>query len=253
MKSLAWVLLFSLFCILLASCSSPSTTFTSSNSADSEISSLSSATASSRHASSSTTVDKNDSYCVESIPSTINSSQTLSDAAIQAYSEFLDGKIDAQTDEGPLSIYHIFASEEYSENDMYAYYDMNGDSIPELHIRSENSMLYQIFTYTSGQVVPWGDSLFTLHCRPTDDRTLFYTRYGAAPPHITYQYFIFDYWGNEILRIYFEKYDINYNNVYDERDDYLFQDVLVTKEQWDLLTQPFMDVSYERIDWILFK
>ncbi|MDL2302213.1 hypothetical protein LJC58_07655 [Lachnospiraceae bacterium OttesenSCG-928-D06] len=39
--------------------------------------------------------------------------------------------------------------------------------------------------------------------------------------------------GNEIYRIRFSKYDQNKNGIYDDDDEYLFDEVNVIKEQWE--------------------
>lgn len=60
---------------------------------------------------------------------------------------------------------------------------------------------------------------------------------GAGNASDEYQYYIFDTFGREIFNIGFSKYDENGNGEYDEDDEYIFDNVKVTKEIWEDLTE----------------
>jgi hypothetical protein len=84
---------------------------------------------------------------------------------------------------------------------------------------------------------------------PTNDGAIFYTRVGAGPPHMTYQYEEFDFWGNIVFHVDFEKYDDNMDDIYDDRDLYIFDGEEVSKEEWDALTEKYLSASTDLIKW----
>lgn len=66
--------------------------------------------------------------------------------------------------------------------------------------------------------------------------------------HDVYNYMIMDYLGNEIYGLGFSKYDQNQNGIYDDSDEFLFDWVNVTKEQWELLTERFLYIDEAGIE-----
>lgn len=55
-----------------------------------------------------------------------------------------------------------------------------------------------------------------------------------------YTYHIYNFMGNEIWNITFLCYDTNENGSYDEDDEYLFDDIEISKKQWDELTAKYL-------------
>jgi hypothetical protein len=132
----------------------------------------------------------------------------------------------------------------------YALFDMNGDAIPELHVRS--GLYYCIFTYYADELSVWYSGRDW--CWPTDDGAILMNRLGAAPTRREYEYIVLDFWGNTILEIRFEEVtfheeDIALFNIYG-KEVYLFEGVEVTKEQWDALTEPYLSATSDLIEWI---
>lgn len=172
---------------------------------------------------------------------------------IDVYSEFLQGKRTARLTEKDeaqgmeeMTLWDCGYRDDTYSNFSYALFDMNGDSIPELHVRG--AVLYAIFTYYDNELLLWHST--SLYRVPTDDGALLFYRLGGAPPHLKYGYEVLDFWGNVQLSIEFIKGDIDMNDIYDERDDYFFCGVEVTKEQWDALTERYLSATSNKIEWI---
>lgn len=73
---------------------------------------------------------------------------------------------------------------------------------------------------------------------------------GAGNASDEYQYYIFDTFGREIFNIGFSKYDENCNGEYDEDDEYIFDNVKVTKEIWEDLTRQYLYEDEDGIEQI---
>lgn len=177
---------------------------------------------------------------------------------LQAYEEFLRGERLASpghTPWNPICIYEVDTfydpdrPDTYSlDGSQYALFDMNGDDIPELHVRS--GLYYCIFTYYADNLSVWYHGRDW--CWPTDNGAILYQRLGAAPTRWVYTYEVLDFWGNTALYISFEKVQFYEGNSFDcgEEEVYFFQDVEVTKEQWDALTEPYLSVTFDNIEWL---
>jgi len=163
------------------------------------------------------------------------------------YDNFLNGNIDAEVREETININDIFINDndEQIKYNQYALFDMNGDGIPELHVRSVAD--YYIFTYKDDKVVLW--YVDVAYSYPLNNGAVLYMRPGGGPTHISYQYTLFNFYGEEIYQITFIKYDENYN---EEEAMFLFDDVELSKEDWDLLTERYFSIESDLIEWITF-
>jgi|GEM_PF-1888851 len=190
--------------------------------------------------------------------------------ALVAYEEFLRGErpFNSRTADTPLLYitemeqvhFTVMEYEEVERRVTYALYDMNGDGIPELHLTGFNG--YLALTYYNNELISWfhgGTSGSSHSYYPTESGNVLYIRPGAAPPHITYQYLILNYFGREIERIYFAKYDVNMDGEYTETDAnvdrretdaYYFEDEQVTKAEWDELTEEYFADSIDFLEWL---
>ncbi len=175
------------------------------------------------------------------------SSVTQRDAAIAIYTDFICGKIEAKTENGTVRITHTMSKDTtvYNMAGECAFFDMNGDGIPELHVRER---FYDIYSYYDGELHLWRTG--TLYELPLDNRAILHTRYGAAPPNISYTYVVFDFWGNETMAHSFQKGDIDHNDVYDESDDYFFEEIKLSKADWNALTENYLSVASDLITWV---
>ena len=167
------------------------------------------------------------------------------------YEEFLNGEINAKNDNISININDIFRFDdvERSKYNQYAFFDMNADGLPELHVRSIGS--YDIFTYQDGNIILWHSDV--PYSYPLNNGAVLYTRYGGAPSHIDYAYTLFDFYGKEIFKIYFSVYDSTNESNYDENALFIFDDVELSKENWDLLTERYFSEKSDLIEWMVYE
>jgi len=170
-----------------------------------------------------------------------------SENRLNLYKGFLAGEQSAEFDGNIITINDIFEfnDEKIKSQNQYALFDMNGDGLPELHLRSVR--LYYILTVRDNKLVIWCAN--SAYAKPLNNGAIIHMRPGGAPPHESYIYIVLDFYGNELLRLYFEKYDSDYNGIYDENDLYLFEKAEVSKADWDKLTEKYFSIGYELIEW----
>ncbi len=177
--------------------------------------------------------------------------------ALAAYNNFLAGSIKAQDSKHEISDGAVNIKDISLEPDLktyYALFDMNGDGIPELHLRPIVGGSYAIFTYLNGQIVLWHEG--PDYESPLNNGAILYERDGAAPTHINYYYLVLDSDGNEISRVYFSKYHsvdeigLNESNDYDV---FIYEDKEVSKDEWDSLTNEYFSISSDLIIWNLLN
>jgi hypothetical protein len=162
------------------------------------------------------------------------------------FNGFLNGEQTVNFNNRRYLIYELVA--EYGSNieDLrYANFDMNGDKIPELHLKTPR--LYLIFTVNDNEINLWRED--STYANPLNNGTILYERSGGAPAHIDYKYSVLDYYGNSLLEISFEKYSVNKGGTYDENSDYFFEGVKLQKEDWDRLTEKYLSLGYDMVEW----
>lgn len=182
-----------------------------------------------------------------------NTQTTNKDAALVAYDNFLAGSIKAQDlkheiSDGVVTIKDISLEPDFKT--YYAIFDMNGDGIPELHLRPVVGGSYAVFTYLDGQVVLWHDG--PDYESPLNNGAILYERNGAAPTHINYYYLVLDSHGNEISKVYFAKYhSVNESNQTEstDYDVFMFEDKEVSQDEWNSLTSKYLTNSSGLIIW----
>ena len=193
-------------------------------------------------------------------PSDSASLQTSNDVspankdALAAYKNFLSGNINAQDSKHEITdgVVTIKDISEPGLKTYYALFDMNGDGIPELHLRPIVGGGYAVFTYIDGQIVLWHDG--PDYESPLNNRAILYERDGAAPTHINYYYLVLDSDGNEVSKVYFSKYHSTDQSGSAESTDYdvfMFEDKKVSKEEWNSLTHKYLLISSDLIIWNL--
>jgi len=163
--------------------------------------------------------------------------------AVKLYDEFLRGERSVELGDAKVRIGDIFRGDEW---DRYALFDMNGDGIPELHVRSSGP--YEIISYRDGELVPWES--FWSYSKPLNNGALLSERPGGANSTIAYAYSVFDSYGSEQLCVRFEKANPNDDGAYDENSDYFFEDVKVSMDEWNALTGKYLSVGSDEIEWM---
>jgi len=168
--------------------------------------------------------------------------------ALSAYRLFLEGNICALYDEKvPMYIDDIVLESDGLDYPQYAFFDMNGDAIPELHLRLTLGATYSIFTYANGQVELW--HMETGYCSPLNNRAIRYERPGGGPPHTNYQYIVLDFWGNEVYRIAFFKYNPFVSENVEYPAIYNFNGADVDEETWESLAGQYLSIGSDLIEW----
>ena len=176
-----------------------------------------------------------------------------SEEALAAYKKFLAGSMNAQDlkqeiSDGVVKIKDISLEPDFKT--YYALFDMNGDGIPELHLRPVVGGSYLIFTYLDGQIVLW--HFGPDYESPLNNGAILYQRDGAAPTHINYYYLVLDSNGNEISKVNFSKYHSVDESGKTESADYdvfMMEDKEVSEEEWNSLTKDYLSNSSDLIVW----
>lgn len=173
--------------------------------------------------------------------------------ALAAYNKFLAGSMNAQDlkqeiSDGVVKIKDISLEPDFKT--YYALFDMNGDGIPELHLRPVVGGSYLIFTYLDGQIVLWHSG--PDYESPLNNGAILYERDGAAPTHINYYYLVLDSNGNETSKVNFSKYHSVDESGKTESADYdvfMMEDKEVSEEEWNSLTKDYLSNSSDLIVW----
>jgi len=172
-----------------------------------------------------------------SVEITRESETTQNNQVIELYSQFLNG--DVSVDGIDIDYLSIPTGEPHERRGVgYAFFDSNGDLIPELHVNS--GRYYYIFIVKDKDLAVWKTLSPNPPCYALNNGAFLYRKYGAGPKYDLYYYVVYDYMGNEVYELNFSKYDKNKNGLYDEDDEYLFDGVNVTKEIWEGLTERYL-------------
>jgi hypothetical protein len=180
---------------------------------------------------------------------------SVNNDALTAYDNFLEGNINAQDLNHEISDGFISMKDISLEPDLktyYALFDMNGDGIPELHLRPIVGGSYAIFTYLDEQIVLWHAG--PDYESPLNNGAILYERDGAAPTHINYYYLVLGADGNEISKVYFSKYhsvDESNSTESEDYDVFIFEDKEVSEDEWNSLNKEYLSNSSNLIIWNL--
>lgn len=167
-------------------------------------------------------------------------------AADTLYNKFLSKKINALDKNGnTITLDEYFNDESKNTYHQYAIYDMNGDDIPELIIRTVKGL--DIFWIKNDKVTLWYQG--TNYTKPLNNMGLLLERKGSAPEHTDYIFILLNYQGNEIFRMEFSEYSPaeTYGVQYTEK--YYINNIETTKEIYDVITQPLLTESDNKIVW----
>lgn len=187
------------------------------------------------------------------VSSSKSNESPANEEALAAYKKFLAGSMNAQDlkqeiSDGVVKIKDISLEPDFKT--YYALFDMNGDGIPELHLRPVVGGSYLIFTYLDGQIVLWHSG--PDYESPLNNGAILYERDGAAPTHINYYYLVLDSNGNETSKVNFSKYHSVDESGKTESADYdvfMMEDKEVSEEEWNSLTKDYLSNSSDLIVW----
>ena len=166
---------------------------------------------------------------------------------IYEFDRFLSGEEDGLDKSGNILSLKQYLKSESSEDhpNKYAVYDMNGDEIPELIIRSRISM--GIFWFNNDKVNLWHQEPH--YTKPLNNGALLYERPGGAPEHTYYKYIILGYTGEEIHKIEFAWYSATEIKGIKYDEQYIINNIEVPKEIYNSLTEPLLNISDDKIIW----
>jgi hypothetical protein len=140
----------------------------------------------------------------------------------------------------------------------YAVYDMNHDGIPELHVRPGPGH-YTIYTYKweseyrhPSRPTVWADLSSSSYVVPLNNGATLGHRpgsYGGAASNF-YIYNLFDFFGNEQLRLFFEVYDVDDDGILEYyMGDGNWDDSRLPKGLKEKITEEVLLAKSDRIVW----
>ena len=186
----------------------------------------------------------NDEY-QESFNSSLDNND-INDYAIQAYNHFLEGniKIDNYTIDSIIIPTGEPDSRYYTK---YAFFDINRDGIYDMHIKTPREYIIFSYDYTNGLYL-WNS--LSPYIEPLNNGAFMFTRYLFASMKESYCYIIIDNYGNEICQIKFGISD-SYDETNNDNNQYWFCDTEVSKEIYESLSSPYMEIGSDMINWIV--
>ncbi len=167
-------------------------------------------------------------------PSDATESTESSDVTDSITEKFLKGEISATNKDGRKVSIQDYLRGDYNK---YALYDMSGDAIPELILKTGEGLV--ILAENEQGLTVWYQG--TIYENPLDNRAIFYERPGGAPEHTTYQYIVLDHNGEELQRTTFSEY-------YGDNAEYLINGEKASKTAYEDLYKSF-DLSDDAIVW----
>lgn len=168
----------------------------------------------------------------------------------EIYDSFLSGQIDAIDKDGVRrNIDYYLRSNSSGDVQEYAVYDMNGDAIPELIIKSRISL--DIFWIYNNELTLWHSD--TAYARPLNNMALLYERAGGGPEHTDYMYTVLGYQGEELYKINFSEYSNCEVNSIQYDNKYFIDDTEVTKESYESLSEQYLNIGDDKIEWKSFS
>ena len=123
----------------------------------------------------------------------------------------------------------------------YTLFDCTNDGVPELHVRT--ARYYYVFTCVEDELVIWN----SFHPRTVllNNGTFLYDNNGGLA-HEDYCHQVLDNQGNVMHEVSFSKYEGS--GEYDEL--YFFEEIQVTKKEWEPLTEQYLSIGDDEIEWI---
>lgn len=159
---------------------------------------------------------------------------------VQVYNNFLAGEMSVRGED----IYQLITPTREPERrnaTWYCIWDVSGDEIPELHICTGRE--YIIYSYKNGEMdrfqaffsSPWQYTLL--------ESGAFLNVYEIGSISNGYYYFELDEEGEIINELRFAWMDTNENYACDEEDEFQFEGVFYTKEEWIAKTEEYIILS----------
>lgn len=165
------------------------------------------------------------------------------------YNQFLSKEINAIDKNGNIITFESYMdSNSDTSSQQYAIFDMNGDHVPELILKTTKGL--DIFWIENDKVALWYEG--TNYTKPLNNMALLSERKGSAPDHIDYSYIILGYQGEEVLKIQFSKYSATEIQGVLYAEKYFINNTEVTQEIYNSLSSPLLNVGDNGIIWKVF-
>lgn len=162
------------------------------------------------------------------------------DTAMELYQEFLNGELSVDYLGEPLDMDAVTiptGEPDSSYFTKHAYYDSDGDQVPELHICS--ARYYYVLTCRDSELFVWKNlSPYPCYYALNDGA---FISWDQRAGYESATYYRFDYDGTEKYTFGFSRYDIDNDYEWEETDKYNFNGEEVTREAWTELTAPYLD------------
>lgn len=193
-------------------------------------------------------------------------------AVLPLFNSFLNGSIDAIDKSGNTIKISDMVSDSYRK---YTEYDMNGDNIPELCIKTSRTL--SIFEIKNGNIVLWREDspyctilnnsaiLFKHQIALPEDKTYIYydSSYGAELSNSAilserlssnrgyeaYIYYETDSEGNTVYKLTFTKYESTYIDGIYHPELYIINNQEVNETEYINKTEAILNIRYNLINW----
>ncbi len=191
------------------------------------------------------------------IPEKNVNKEALKEQAVLAYHEFIEGRRSI----GNSNIYRLAmptGEPDRRYNTRYAIIDSNGDYIPELHIQTARELT--IISFVEGELkwLVFFSNKPTQNCLLKNGAYIWWWDTGGTMGN-GYTYFELDESGNKINDVTFYWEDSNENHMCDEDDEFCFDDIICTKEEWFARTRKYLYTDEEgreqisnQVEWTLY-
>lgn len=161
---------------------------------------------------------------------------------MELYQLFLDGEISVEYDGELLNAFTLGIPKgepEKRSSVSYSYLDINGDGAPELILSFARQYLY--LSVKDEELFVWRYVFFSFPLYITERREhISQVWAGIVGAEESYNCYLLDYSGYELYNLQFSRFDANQDGNFDENDEYTFDNVKVSKEQWVQLTRKYL-------------
>ena len=125
----------------------------------------------------------------------------------------------------------------------YAIVECTGDDIPELHVQTPRT--YYIITCCNKELLVW--SILYPHTELLKNKAFLYKNIDENREEV-YYYQMLNEKGNIVYEICFGRYSDN--GKYDDESIYIYDNVEITKDIWEKLTEKYFDMIDDGVKWI---
>jgi len=182
---------------------------------------------------------------------------------MELYQLFLDGEISVEYEGEMLNAFTLGVPKgepEKRASVLYSLLDVNGDGSPELILAFARQYLYLSVEDEALFVWRFVFSSFPLHITERKEH-ISQAWAGIVGSEESYNCYLLDYSGNKIFNLNFSRYDYSQDSNFDDKDEYTFDGVRVSREQWMELTRKYLYTDDEgneqikdEIEWkVLFE